>query len=448
MARPITRRDLLRLGLLGGAGLAFAPPILGAAPATPAGPMILDRSKAKAKAVIQIWLWGGPSHIDTFDPKPNAGREYAGPFTKALPTNVDGIQVGPLLPRLATMADKYCLLRGMTHNNNGHETAAYLVQAGRKPVEGVVFPGIGAIVAYAALQAGYKGLLPPYITVTRPQGRFSESGFLGAAYKPFATGGDPAKDPFAVEGVVSATINEERQRQRQALLNELDGLGRGRTGDPLVDAFNANQEQAYAMILGSEGKAFALQEESGTIRDGYGRNTFGQSCLLARRLVQRGVPYVTINYQGWDTHKNHFEAMNRKLPELDTGLAALLADLAANGLLDSTIVWWGGEFGRTPKIATESPWNGGRHHYGKAFSYLVAGGGFTGGKTVGATDDKGETVVQRPIYPWDLMGTMYGLLGMRPDVKLPHPQGRSVTVAPAPGEIPAKETGGLLKEIV
>lgn len=448
MARPITRRDLIRLGLLGGAGLAMAPMLqAGAAPA-PAQPLILDRSKAKAKAVIQVWLWGGPSHIDTFDPKPNAGREYCGPYTKAIPTNVDGIQLCQMLPLLAKQADRYALLRGMTHNNNGHETAAYLVQAGRKPVEGVVFPGMGAIVAYAAMQAGYKGLLPPYITVTKPQGRFSESGFLGAAYKPFSTGSDPNKEPFAVEGVVSASINEERQKQRRALLGEIDRLGRG-TGDPLVEAFSANQEQAYAMILGSEGKAFALQEESAAVRDGYGRHTFGQACLLARRLVQRGVPYITINHQGWDTHKGHFEAMARKLPELDQGLSALFADLAACGLLDSTIVWCGGEFGRSPKIATESPWNGGRHHYGKAFSYLVAGGGFKGGKVVGATDDKGETVAQRPIYPWDLVGTMYELLGVRSEVKLPHPQGRSVTVSPfAANEIPAKETGGLLKEIV
>jgi hypothetical protein len=446
----LSRRRFMAGGLFGmGALLAggLAPWSSLAAPeaAKPAA-----RKKGKAKAVIQVWLWGGPSHLDTFDPKPGAGRDYCGPYGKPLDTNVAGIQIGQMLPLLAKMADKYALLRGMTHGNNGHETAAYLVQAGRKSVGSLVCPGIGAVVSYfKGYNGGYTGMLPPYITLTKPQGRFSEAGFLPGKYKPFSTGGDPAKDPFVVEGIVAENITDERQRDRRALLGSLDRFSQTFGDDPVVKAMDACQQQAYAMILGDAGKAFVLSQEDGAVRDRYGRNTFGQSCLLARRLVERGVPFITINHGGWDTHKQHFETMSRKLPELDKGLAALLQDLSDHGLLDSTIVWVSGEFGRTPKVMMEAPWNGGRGHYGKAFSALVAGGGFRGGTVVGKTDERGETVVERSIYPWDLLGSMYALLDIDAGAKLTTPQGETLCVSPlAANEIPPKETGGLLTEIM
>jgi len=187
-------------------------------------------------------------------------------------------------------------------------------------------------------------------------------------------------------------------------------------------------KQAYEMILGDSRKIFDLSQENDALRDRYGRNTFGQSCLMARRLVEQGVPYVTINYKGWDTHKQHFQIMRRKLPELDRGLATLIADLSERGLLDSTVVWAGGEFGRTPRVQLEAPWNGGRGHWGKAFSVLVAGGGFKGGQVVGATDAHGEEVKDRPIHPAELIGSMYDLLGIDPNAKLPHPEGTDVRV--------------------
>jgi len=449
---PISRRAFLEYGALGMAGLFLGSGLVlraqGADPlASKPGPPVRGR---KAKSVIQIWLWGGPSHLDTFDPKPGAGYDYCGPFNKPVATNVAGIEICQLLPLLAGMADKYALLRGMTHNNNGHETAAYMVQAGRKSDSGPVCPGLGALVSYfKGYNGGYTGMLPPYITVTSPQGRFSEAGFLGAKYKPFSTGGDPSRDPFAVEGIVSESITEERQKDRRVLLESLDGLAGSLKEDTVVRSVTANQRQAYDMILGSTGKAFALTEEKPATRDRYGRNKFGQSCLLARRLVERGVPFVTINHQGWDTHKKHFQAMNKKLPELDQGLSSLLLDLSSRGLLDSTIVWVSGEFGRTPKVQWEPPWDGGRGHYGKAFSALVAGGGFRGGTVVGKTDEHGETVVERPIYPWDLLGSMMELLDIDPSAKLMTPQGIEVAVSPlADHEIPAKETGGLLREIM
>ena len=216
-------------------------------------------------------------------------------------------------------------------------------------------------------------------------------------------------------------------------------------GDATLATVAQSEDQAYELILGEAGKLFDLGEEANTMRDRYGRSTFGQSCLMARRLVEKGVPYITINYRGWDTHKQHFPAMNRKLPELDQGLAALIGDLSEKGLLDRTIVWCTGEFGRTPKVATESPWNGGRHHFGNAFSCLLAGGGFQGGQVVGATNATGEEVVERPVYPADVIGSIYDQLGIPADAPLPHPQGTPTCVVPGPDE--GVSTAGLLEEL-
>jgi len=414
---------------------------------TACGETSAPSAKSKAKSVIQVWLWGGASHIDTFDPKPDAGSDYTGPLKSPIATNVDGIRIGELLPQLAKQADKYSLIRSMTHGNNGHETAAYTVQTSRQPGGRDVYPCVGAVVSlFKGYSAGYKGLIPPYIVVTQPQGRFSEAGFLGGRYKPFATGGDPAQARFVVEGVVAQGVTEERQKGRRALLGKLDALKRALPDDPQMAALDQSEKQAYDLILGDAGKVFDLSQEQSELRERYGRTTFGQACLLARRLVEKGVPYITINYGGWDSHKGHFQTMQRKLPELDKGLATLLQDLSERGLLASTIVWCCGEFGRTPKVQWEPPWNGGRGHYGKVFSVLVAGGGFKGGRVVGSSTDKGEEVNDRPVYPVDLIGSIYELLGIDAEGKLPHPQGQVATVLPTAAE--GAKMGGRLKEIL
>jgi hypothetical protein len=335
----------------------------------------------------------------------------------------------------------------MTHGNNGHETAAYMVQTSREPGGRDVYPCAGAVVSlFKGYDAGYQGLIPPYIVLTQPQGRFSEAGFLGSRHKPFATGGDPAKTPFVVEGVVAQGITEQRQKDRRDFLKNLNSLEQAMPGDPQLAALNQCDQQAYDLILGDAGKVFDLSQENEDLRGRYGRTTFGQDCLLARRLVEKGVPYITINYSGWDTHKGHFQTMQRKLPELDKGLATLLQDLSERGLLESTIVWCCGEFGRTPKVQWEPPWNGGRGHYGKVFSVLVAGGGFRGGCVVGSSTEKGEEVKDRPVYPVDLIGSMYELLGIDATAKLPHPQGQLATVLPAAAD--GAKSGGLLTEIM
>ena len=422
---PITRRAMLRTGLCGSVGVLLAD---GIHAALPAGTAV---KPAKAKSVIQIWMWGGPPHLDTFDPKPEAGYDYCGPFDSPIATNVDGIRINELLPILAQQADKYSIIRSMTHGINGHETAAYITQTGRKAGGKLVYPSVGAVVSlFKGYDAGFEGLIPPYIVLTRPQGRFSEAGFLGSRYKPFATGGDPARPIFVVEGIALPGVSKERQKARRGLLGDLDALRRERKGDPQLDALSKCEEKAYELILGDAGKVFDLSDEDEVLRDEYGRNTFGQSCLVARRLVEEGMPYVTINYGGWDTHKENFEAMRRKLPQLDAGMGTLLRDLSDRGLLDSTIVWWGGEFGRGPKVDWGSPWNGGRNHYGAVFSSVLAGGGFKGGQVVGASDAKGEQVADRPVYPCDLIGSIYAQLGIDPDGTLPHPQGKTVHITP------------------
>jgi uncharacterized protein (DUF1501 family) len=437
----MSRREAIRCSLIGIAGGLAAngmglPAFAGTQP-----------TKPKAKSVIQLWMGGGPSHLDTFDPKPEAGNDYCGPLKNPIATNVDGIRICELLPQLAKQADKYSIIRGMTHGNNGHETASYMVQTGRAPGNRLVFPSVGAMVSlFRGYDAGYRGLIPPYIVLTELQGRFSEAGFLPSRYKPFATGGDPAQSRFAVEGIVAQGVTDAQQRDRRELLHKLNTYEHVQKDDAAIKELVKSEDQAYSLILGDGSKLFDLSQEKNELRDRYGRNKFGQSCLMARRLVERGVPYVTINYQGWDTHKDHFPAMRRKLPEMDKAMATLFQDLSDRGLLDSTIVWWSGEFGRTPKVQWEQPWNGGRGHYGSVFCAVVAGGGFRGGHVVGESDAKGEHVKERPVYPCDLIGSMMELLGIDPAGKLPNPQGLAARVVPTAED--GVKMGGLLKEIM
>jgi hypothetical protein len=332
----------------------------------------------------------------------------------------------------------------MTHGNNSHETASYIVQTGHLP-DRQVYPCIGAVVSlFKGYDHGYQGQIPPYIVLTTPQGRFSEEGFLGPRYKPFATGGDPNQARFVVEGIVAQGVSDQRQRGRRELLHSLDTIEKANPANPQFERLDRSETKAYDLILGDAGKVFDLSTEKDELRKRYGRNTFGQSCLAARRLVEHGVPYVTINYPGWDTHKQHFQIMRRKLPEMDQGMATLFTDLADRGLLDSTIIWWGGEFGRTPKIQWEPPWNGGRGHYGACFCALLAGGGFKGGRVVGASDATGEHVAERPVSPRDLLGSICQLLGIDPDGPLPNPMGLNVPVMPAT-ETPAQGAGRLVE---
>ncbi len=459
----VSRREAMRRGALGAAGMIAAsglnsrvfaadaketPEQIAAAQKTARDVAAVAKAKGKGKikSVIQIFLWGGMSHNDTWDPKPGTGYDYLGEFDKFIPTNVKGIQLSSLFPQLAKQTDKYSLIRSMTHGINGHETAAYLMQTGHKPGGRLAYPSIGAIFTFFKKEQ-YKGLLPPYVVMLRAAGRFSEEGFLGPGYKPFATGGDPNAARFEVQGIVNKGINDARQKARRELVDKINLMGYGLADVPEMAAAESAKQKAYGLILGKGREVFNLENEPTALRDRYGRNTFGQECLAARRMVEAGVPYVTISFPGgWDTHANHFATMKRQCPNLDQGLATLLADLSEKGLLDSTLVWCTGEFGRTPKVSWEPPWNGGRHHYGSVFTVLVAGGGFKGGRVVGSSDDKGEKVKERPVYPADLLGSFYLLAGIDANAKLPHPLGFDARVLDTEKE--GMKSTGLLEEIM
>ena len=393
----------------------------------------------RAKSVILVYLDGGPAQTDTFDPKPEAGRNYYGSYKGVCKTNVEGIEIGEKLPLLATMADKYSLIRSLTHGSNAHETGHYAMITGDTSGGAVVYPSFGAVISYMKRDT-YKGILPCYISVTSANSRFNEGGFLGNAYKSFDTGGKPESAEYEVEGIVNKSVDRSRMAARMDLL---DNFERQPMDKQVIDSLRGvNME----FIWGESREIFNLNNEPDSVRQRYGKSRLGQSCLVARRLVEAGVPFINVRTTGWDTHKKHFPKMNTMLPDLDRALSALIADLDSRGLLDSTIILCGGEFGRSPKVLWEAPWNGGRAHFGAAFSYLVAGGGFIGGKVVGSTDSNGEKVATRPVSPCDLIGTVYMLMGIDPYGKLPHVSEGELPILPS--LLDSKKSHGLLYEII
>ena len=395
-----------------------------------------------ARSVVEIWQWGGPCQLETFDPKPNASRDYNGGL-KAIPTNVPGLEIHEWWPELAKCANLYSVIRSMTHTQFGHESAAYLMQTGRLPGGGVVCPAIGTVIAQIK-RKDYKGDLPPSVILTRAKGRFSEVGFLGPEAAPLVTGGNPNLARFSVDGIVPPSgISQERAQDRFDMLAELDAWrpASKSANAARAAAFDIARKEARRIAEGDAAKVFDLSLEPTELRDRYGRTEIGQSLLAARRLVEYGVPYITVNMPGWDSHKRHFERMKRKTSETDIALAAFLSDLNAKGLLGSTVVWMSGEFGRTPKVDWEAPWNGGRNHYARCFSALVAGGGFKGGCIVGESDETASKPVSRPVAPQDFLGSIYELCGIDPDGMLPNPLGKKMTI------LPPQSKDGRLKEI-
>lgn len=399
----------------------------------------LGLNAQRAKSVILVYLDGGPAQTDTFDPKPDTSRDYFGNFKGVSKTNVEGIYLGEKLPQLAQIADKYTLIRSLTHGVNAHETGHYAMITGDSSGGSVVYPSYGSVISYMKKDT-YKGILPVYISVTSANSRFNEGGFLGNEYKSFDTGGQPEKALYEVEGVMNKFVDKKRMDQRLSLLKEFE---RQPMDKEIIDSLRSVNMD---FIWGESREVFDLSDEPDSVRERYGRSRLGQSCLVARRLVEAGVPFVNVRTTGWDTHKKHFQHMNTMLPDLDMALSALLEDLDSKGFLDSTIVLCGGEFGRTPKVLWEAPWNGGRAHFGAAFSYLVAGGGFHGGKVLGKTDKTGEKVIERPVYPCDLIGTIYLLMGIDPYGTLPHVSEGDLPILPS--LLDEKQSNGLLYEII
>jgi hypothetical protein len=411
------RRDFLRIGALAPLGLSLGH-LLGARKAS------AEAGRARAKSVILVYLGGGLSHHDSFDLKPDAPAEIRGKYNE-IPTDVPGLRIGQLLPRMAKSMRKVALVRSGAHNNDHHETATNWVLSGRFGSPFGDYPAIGAVVAH---ETGFKSALPPYVAVPRNPSftwELGRSAYLGGKYESFKAG-DPAAENYKVRDLTaSETLTKEKADRRKALLEAVDTLAERAKGDDQIGTFDEFHKNAAEMILSPEAQtAFDLSQEKQDLRDRYGRNTFGQSCLLARRLVERGVRFVTVNSGGWDHHAKIWDGLEKMLPVFDQGFAAFLADLEDRGLLSETLVACFGEFGRTPKINKDN----GRDHWGPVASLLFAGAGVQGGKVIGKSDRTGTAVTERPVSPADVAATIYHALGIDAHKELHTPDGRPIPI--------------------
>jgi hypothetical protein len=414
-----TRRDFLRVGALGALGLTLPGLMKATAGQSPA-----RKHKNRARSVLLVYLGGGLSHHDSFDLKPEAPAEVRGKY-KQIDSVVPGVKIGELLPHTAKVMDRLTLVRSGSHNNDHHETATNWVLCGRFGTPFGDYPAMGAVVAH---ETGFTGTLPPYVAVPRNPSftwELGKSAFLGGRYESFKAG-DPNDANYKVQDVTPAEpLSDKRAVRRQSLLDAVDGLARRVDGNDQIATYDEFHQRAAAMILSSESRrAFAIEQESVRLRDRYGRNTFGQSALLARRLIEAGVTFVTVNYGGWDHHAKINENLDRKLPEFDRGFSALVEDMDSRGLLDDTLLLCFGEFGRTPKFNKDA----GRDHWGQAASLLFAGAGVKRGTVLGATDKQGAYVTRRPVAPADVACTVYEALGIDPRKQLVAPDGRPIEI--------------------
>ena len=400
----VSRRSFLRAGALTFGGLTLTGQLQREALAAAAG------EKVKQKSVILIWQGGGPSHLDMWDMKPDAPSEFRGTFSP-IRTNLDGLQVCEHMPRIAKICDKIAVIRSCTHPDSGHESASHQLLTGYKPTNDIPaneVPSYGSIVAkeMGPRRAGF----PSYCTVPRSP-KSTAAAYLGVAYNPFETQGDPNSPDFQVRNLkLPNGISLDRLQQRKDLLQTFDNLRRDADVTGQIAGMDSFTQQAFQLATSPQVQAaFDLNREDSRLRDQYGRNTIGQSTLMARRLVESGVRFVTVDTGGWDTHNNNFETLKtKKLPEFDQSYSALIEDLDKRGLLDSTLVLVWGEFGRTPRINKDA----GRDHWSTAMSVVMAGGGIKRGIVLGETDARAEFPKERPVTPQDVLATMYHLLGV------------------------------------
>lgn len=410
-----TRRGLLRGALGAGVGLALARPAF-------AERKDYASREGPAKGVIQIFLPGGLAHQDSFDPKPDAPLEYRGETT-AIPTALDGVQLGSHLARTAKIADRLCICRAVTHNEAAHERGVHNVLTGVRPSPALVFPSLGSVVAH---ELGSRGALPPYVAIPNLPSTYAGPGYLSAAFAPFALGSDPAAKDFAVRDLAPPKgVDAARFARRRELLDAMASAFReGQRADAL-EALRAFYEQAYALVGSPEARAaFDLEQEPAKLRDAYGRHAAGQRLLLARRLVEHGVRFVTVSYGSWDHHDKVREGLARQLPPFDQAFAALIGDLEQRGLLDQTLVLVTTEFGRTPKLNA----TGGRDHWPKVFSLVLAGGGFKRGYVHGASDATAGEPRDGALSIADWATTVYHQVGIVADKELMAPGGRPVEI--------------------
>jgi hypothetical protein len=409
-----SRRNFLRIGGLGALGL---PALLRAeAQAKPV-------AGARAKSVILVYLGGGISHHDSFDPKPEAPDDIRGKYT-TIPTNVPGLRIGEKLPLMAKVMNKIALIRSGAHNNDHHETATNWVMSGRFGSAFGDYPAIGAVVAH---ETGFSGTLPPYVAVPRNPSftwELGKSAYLGGRYESFKAG-DPNQPNYKVQDLSAESLTEKQIERRDTLLKAVDGLAQRVEGNDQIATYDEFHSRARQMVLSVEArKAFAIDQEPEKLRDRYGRNTPGQSMLLARRLVEAGARFVTVNYGGWDHHAKIFENLDKKLPEFDRAVSALIEDMSTRGTFQDTLLVVMGEFGRTPKFNKDA----GRDHWAPAGSLLFAGAGVKPGLVLGKTDKQGAYATQRPVAPADVAYTIFDSLGIDPRKQLVAPDGRPIEI--------------------
>lgn len=415
------RRDFIRVGVLSFLGLSLSK-YYALAAAAPAGPT--GRTTGTADSAILVWLAGGPSHIDTWDPKPDAPIEIRGDF-KAMDTCVHGIRIAEHMPQIGRQMDKLCVIRSVTSPAAAHDIGTHYMLTGFLPLPGFAVPSYGAVASHLL---GPRSALPPYISIQQP-GPEMGAGFLGAALNPFCPGGDPASGGFEVRDLEPPHgVTQETLDRRRKLRDVVDATFRQyEAGSDEARAVDSFYQRAYTLLSSSDARAaFDLHKEKEELRNAYGRSTFGQSLLLSRRLVEAGVRFVTVTMGGWDNHTNIFPAMgNGLLPQFDGSFAAFIADLSQRGLLERTLIIVMGEFGRTPIVNKD----GGRDHHPRVFSMLLAGGGIKGGTAVGSSDARGMEPASDPVRPEDLAATIYHCLGIDYTQSISSPEGVRITLS-------------------
>lgn len=411
----VSRRDVLQVGAVSFFGLSL--PELFRARAASAG----TTASPKAESVILLWCGGGPSHVDSFDPQPDAPAEIRGEF-KAIDTNVPGIRLSEHLSHTAKVADKIAIVRSLNSSIAAHEQASVYLMTGYKPLASLNYPSLGSVVAK---EMGVRNSIPPYVGIPDP-GRGAGSGFIGAGFNPFSVP-DPSGANFRLQNVTLPTaVDDSRLARRRSFTQELNKDFTKELPDDNVHAVDRFYERAYDLVTSQKAKqAFDLNAEPAALRERYGASTFGQGALLARRLVESGARFVTVSSGGWDTHTANFSRLSGKLlPGLDQGFASLVTDLADRGMLEKTLVVVMGEFGRTPRMNTR----GGRDHYSRCRFVTFAGGGVRGGQVIGKSDF-GQSPKERPVSVEEVAATLYSSLGLDPAKQLITPTGRPIHLA-------------------
>ena len=415
---PLSRRGFLAAGTLGTVGLSLPELLMRRAHAEQKS---YDFVEAKAKSVIHIYLPGGMAQQESFDPKPYSPLEYRGEMG-TLKTST-GEVFSQTVPQLAKRADKFSIIRSMTHGEAAHERGTHNMFTGYKPSPALQYPSFGAVVSH---EYGPRNNLPPYVCIPNVPNEFAGTGYLPSSYGGFALGSDPARSDFKVRDLnLAGGVDEARFMRRKSALEIVNQQFVSASQADNVEAMSTFYERAYDLLDSPEAKAaFDLSKEDKKMRDRYGRNEAGQRLLMARRLVEAGTRLVTLTYGGWDMHQKITDNFRRTMPPLDVALSALLDDLSERGLLDETLVMVSSEFGRTPKINPDA----GRDHWPKVFSVMLAGGGIKGGMIYGASDSTASEPEDSPVSPADLATTMYRLLGIVADKELMAPGDRPIEI--------------------